>query len=229
MRPPKSFTEVEGWRESFKEAAEKQEETRASSLFPEVPTLLLGEPVRQFSLADWTLLDLAGNPFVSGGELTAAHAISVVWVLRKRWRWAGHGRVARALRRLLLSGLLVRYKFNESAIVDEVGAFMDSAFMDMPGRYDESDRKGGFNPVNMPRQAFEISLCCEVAAAFPSFSYAQLRTMPLAQFWQWLNAARKKADPEYRNSQPTDLVNRHYLGKLNAIKRAHRAFQQPTK
>lgn len=222
MRQPKSFTEVEGWRESFEQAANRQESTRASSLFPEVPQTLCGVSVRALTRADWTLMDIAENPFTAGGKAGLEHASNLVWLVRKRWRWVGHGRFSKWLRRLNQLCILTRCRFDEERVIDEVSAFVEDAFLDLPGQHSADDGKSGFSPVNMPQVSSEVKLCGEIMAQFPSFRYAELRTMPLAQFWQWLNAARKQADPEYRLDQLTDRVNRDACAELNRIKKEAR-------
>lgn len=220
---PSSFTKVEGWRESFEQAANRQESTRASSLFPEVPQTLCGVSVRALTLADWTLMDLARNPFTAGGKVGLEHAANVVWLVRKRWRWVGCGKFSKWMRRLNLLCILTRYRFDELAIINDVSAFVDDAFLDLPGRHSTAKGKGGLNPVNMPLFSSEVALCSEVMAAFPSFRYDELREMSLAQFWQWLNAARKKADPKYQFDQLTDCVNRDACAELNRLRREAKA------
>jgi hypothetical protein len=224
MRPPKSFTQVEGWRESFAAAAKKQELIRASSLFPEVPVTLCGEEVRALTLADWTLLStMARSPFFVGGFPEAKHASNVIWLLRRRWLSVGHGWLSRVLRRWQLWTLLARYGFNEKRIVDEVSAFIDDAFIDMPGAFAPDDgKKNGLNPTRMPHVTAEISFCGEVMEQFPSFRYGDLRRMALPQFWQWLHEARTANDPEYHNPQMTDLVNRNANAELNRLRREER-------
>ncbi len=221
MRPPKSFTQVEGWRESFESAAKKQELIRASSLFPEVPQTLCGEDVRAVTLADWTLLaTMARSPFFVGGFPEVKHASNVIWVLRRKWLKVGHGWFSKLLRRGLMAVLLVRFRGNTERIVNEVSSFLDDAFIDMPGVFSPDDgKKRGLNPVRMPHVAAEIAFCGEVMAQFPSFKYEELRRMPIAQFWQWLHEAREARDTDYRNPQMTDLVNRNANAELNRLRR----------
>lgn len=215
---PTSFMQIEGWRESFEAARVRLDETRTDALFPEIPTQLCGEWVRAFTLKDWTILADAGNPFVVGGPCEIKHASNILFQLRTGClRWVKHGRVADALRGQTLKRVLTRYGFDELAVVADVGTFIDDAFLDMPGRFGKA---APASVTDLPRYADEVALCGEVMAQFPSFHHEDLRNMPLAQFWQWLHRARKKADPEYRNDQLTDHVNRQALGELNRIRKA---------
>lgn len=226
----KSFMEVEGWRESFEAAARKQEETRASSLFPEIPETLCGVSVRPLTIRDWTVMDVARNPYTAGGFIAGEHALKLLWLLRRRLLWVGHGRFARYVQRWQSFVVLARHDFDEERVIDSVTEYVDAAFMDMPGINDVKPQgAGGFNATKLPHVATEVSLCSEIMAAYPSFRYADLTAMPLAQFWQWLNQARRKADPEYKNSQETDLVNRAALAEKNRINKAIRAEQKAQK
>jgi len=235
MAKIKSFTQVEGWRESFKAAAEKQETIRAGSLFPEVPQTLLGEEVRALTLADWTLLAvIAKNPFFSSPFADVSHASNIVWVLKHRvWlarmvlRAIGNGRFTKLLRKRLFKRILKRYAFDKDRIVNEVNAFIADAFMDSPNYYAPDDRKPkGINPTKMPQVAFEISACGEIMEAFPSFTFDKLRTMALPQFWQWLHSARKIENPDYKNHQLTDFVNRDANAEYNRIRREEKSAKQ---
>ncbi len=224
MRPPKSFTQVEGWRESFEAAAKKQEAIRASSLFAEVPVVLCGEDVRALTLADWTLLStMAKNPFFTGGFPEPKHASNIIWILRRRWLNLGHGALSRFLRRWQLARILARHKGDSARIVQEVSEFIDDAFLDLPGAFAPDDLKTrGINPVRMPHVAAEVALCAEIMSQFPSFRFDDLRRMPLPLFWQWLHEARSMEDPEYKNTQMTDLVNRRANAELNRMRREQR-------
>ncbi len=213
-----SFTQVEGWRESFEAARVRLDETRTDSLFPEIPSDLCGERVRAFTLKDWTVLAASGNPFVVGGSCTIEHASNILWQLRTgalQWM-TGNGRIVKVLRGEILNRCLRRYECDELAVVAEVSVFMDDAFLDMPGRFVKGKENG---PSTLPRWSDEVAVCGEIMAQFPSFRYEDLRTMPLAQFWQWLHRARKKEDPEYRNDQLTDEVNRKALGELRRLRK----------
>ena len=227
MRPPRSFTEIEGWRESFQAAAKKQEAIRASSLFPEVPQTLCGEEVRALTLADWTLLSMmARSPFFVGGFPDFKHASNVIWILRRNHRDCGHGWRSRWLRRCQLAKLLMRYKGRVDDIATEVAAFIEDAFLDIPGNFAPDAKKQGFTPSRMPHVAAEVTFCGEIMARFPSFRFEDLRRMPLSQFWQWLHEARTAENPEYKNHQMTDLVNRQANAELNRLRREAKEQEQ---
>jgi hypothetical protein len=219
MHAPTSFTQIEGWRESFDAARERLDQTRTEALFPEIPSDLAGFRVRAFTLRDWTVLEAAGNPFVVGGTCTLPDAANVVWQLRAGpllRHFSGRGRIGKALRSFVAEMILRRSRYDELAAVAEISAFVDDAFLDMPGRFAKA---GGASPTELPRYASEVSLCGEVMAQFPSFRFHELRAMPLAQFWQWMHKARRKEDPEYRNDQLTDEVNRRALGELRRLRK----------
>jgi hypothetical protein len=213
---PRSFREVAGWREAFMEAAEKLDNVRTDSLFPSLPHSLLGREVRAFTLADWTLLHAAKNPYVAGGEPTAAHAVSVLWILSAPQHRLD-SRLNRFRRSLLTWRVMKRCAFDEARIVQAVSDFIDDAFIDMPGRFSASAKRGT-NPVHWPRKSHEVELCAEVMAQFPAFTREALRWMPLAQFWQWLHAARALRVPDYRNYQLTDSVNSQAVLELNRMR-----------
>lgn len=217
--PLTSFTQVPGWREAFDEAHKRLVETRTGSLFPEIADELCGERVRAFSLRDWTIMEQARSPLVCGGPSSIDHAVNVLWLLRTGLvaRLSGNGRIARAYRAAMLNRVLRRHRYDELAVVAQVAAFIDDALLDMPGR---GSAPQGLNPTAVPRVALDIALCAEVMHAFPSFRFTELHAMPLAQFWQWLHRARKKEDPEYRNDQITDEVNRQALGEKRRINAA---------
>lgn len=214
---PRTFSEVPGWRESFREAARRLDEIRTSSLF-DIPSPLCGERVRPLTLADWTVLEHVQNPFVSGGVRTVPHAVKIVWILsRKR---CADSRITRFRQAWLLAKILRTARYDELAIIEEVDRFIDDAFLDMPGRFSAPAKGAGRNAVNWPRKAMEIELCAEIMAQFPSFTYAELRGLPLAQFWQWLHEARaqfslKNDMPAYRNHQLTDEVNLRANDEVN--------------
>lgn len=219
-----SFTQVPGWREEFERAKKRLSETRTDSLFPEIPEVLCGETVRAFSLRDWTIMEQAGNPLVSGGHATADHASNVLWLLRAGWRARiKEGRLARFLRAFTLNRVLQRYNYDELAVVADVATFIDDALLDMPGR---SSRPAPFDPTKEPRFSSDINICGEIMGAFPAFDFHTLHTMPLAQLWQWLHRARKLRDPEYRNDQITDEINRKALGEKNRINEQLKAAQK---
>ena len=50
--------------------------------------------------------------------------------------------------------------------------------------------------------------------------------MPLSQFWQWLHEARTAENPEYKNHQMTDLVNRQANAELNRLRREAKEQEQ---
>lgn len=224
---PRTFSEVPGWRESFREAARRLDEIRTGSLFPSIADTLCGERVRALTLADWTILEHAQNPFVSGTVRTVPHAVKIVWMLsRKR---CGDSRITRFRQAWLVGKILRRARYDELGIIEEVDRFIDDAFLDMPGRFSPPSKEGGRSAVNWPRKAMEIELCGEIMAQFPSFTYADLRALPLAQFWQWLHEARaqfslKNNLPTYRNHQLTDEVN---LRANEEVNRQMREAAQP--
>lgn len=212
---PRTFTEVAGWREGFKAAAQRLDEVRTTSLF-DVPHELCGERVRAFTFTDWLVLDQADNPFVAGGARTVQHASNIVWILSP---WFRHNsRFARFLRRVLFFRIMCRYRFNEAAIIEAVESFVDDAFIDAPGRFAKG-KSAGVSAVNWPRKSFAVELCGEVMKAFPSLTFEMLRRMPLAQFWQWLHEARSQANPDYRNYTLTDSVNTAAMAELNRLKK----------
>ena len=222
---PRSFTQVEGWREDFDRAAEKLKEARVGSLFPRTEELL-GVRVRALTLRTWTILDLTGNSLVRGGELKVEDCLRSLWILRADWLWVKEtSLLARFLRRWRAVGVLRRAGYDEDKVRYLVSSHIDYGFLDMPGRFNTEDPEAP-NPVHHPRISLEVRLASEVMEAFPSMKFEELRDMPLAQFWQWIHRARAIEDPKYRNDQLTDMVNRRYLGKLNAMRRADKAFQE---
>jgi len=221
---PRSFTHVEGWAEDFAQAAKTLREIRVSALFPRSEELL-GVRVHALTLRTWTILDLTGNSLVTGGEVKTADCLRALWILRADWLGLGEtSKLAKFLRYWRSARVLARVGYDEAKVQDLLEAHIDYGFADMPGRFNTGPSAPP-NPVHHPRMSLEIQLASEVMAAFPSMSFDELRNMPLAQFWQWLHRARKMEDPEYRNDQLTDQVNRRYVGKLNAMIRADRAFK----
>lgn len=212
----RSFRDVPGWRESFRESAQRLDEVRTGSLFA-FPQRICGEPVRALTLADWTVLDQADNPFVAGGVLTVAHAANILWLLSPGFRY--DGRWARFKRGLLVGRVMRRMGCNEAAIIEEVDRFIDDAFLDAPGRFSGKPGKG-LDAVNWPRKSLEVELCAEVMNQFPALTFDRLRSMPLALFWQWLHEARAKKNPDYRNYQLTDAVNTRANSEFNRLRRA---------
>jgi hypothetical protein len=170
-------------------------------------------------LRDWTILDHAHNPLVAGGKPEIIHALKVVWLIHVRWGERSLRNDWRQLR--IFARVLRRYRKNPERIMAEVYAFLDDAFLDQPGRY-SSGGKTGISATKWPRKALAVELCGEVMSAFPSFRFEELMEMPLAAFWQWLNAARKVKDPEYRNYQETDAVNAQACEQLNRIRQEWR-------
>ena len=222
---PRSFTQVEGWREDFDAAASRLREVLIGSLFPRSEQLL-GVQVRALTLETWTILDLTGNSLVTGEVVTTADCLRALWILRADWRWVGErSRLAKFLRHWRGNRVLARVGYDEEKLKDLVAAHIDYGFVDMPGRFNP-ESSAPPNPVHHPRLSLEIHLASEVMEQFPAMSFAELRTMPLAQFWQWLHRARKIEDPEYRNDQLTDQVNRVYCRRLNALRKADREFSK---
>ena len=221
---PRSFTHIDGWAEDFAEAATTLREARIGSLFPRTEELL-GVRVRALTLKTWTILDLTGNSLVTGGEVRTVDCLRALWILRTDWLAVEEtSKLAKFLRYWRSGRVLARVGYDEAKIQDLVSRHIDYGFLDMPGRFN-SVQATPPNPVNHPRISLEIQLASEVMESFPSMRFEDLREMPLAQFWQWLHRARKLGDPEYRNDQLTDQVNRRYLGKLNAMRRADNAFK----
>lgn len=219
---PRTFTEVPGWREAFQDAAERLDHVRTGSLFPDLPLTLCGQRVRPLTLADWTVLDQADNPFVAGGVRTVAHAANIVWLLSPRWR--RDCRFARFLRGYITRRILQHAACDELGIIEDVGRFVDDAFLDAPGVFSGTPENGGSrSPVNWPRKAMEVELCAEIMAQFPGFTFEGLRRMPLPLFWQWLHEARSKwalaHDTKYRNYQLTDSVNTAACAELNRLRK----------
>lgn len=222
---PRSFTHLEGWKEDFDEAANTLREVRTSSLFSHADEIL-GVRVRPLTLKTWTILDLTGNSLVGGAEITTADCLRALWILRDDWLWVKEGsRLARILRAWRGSRILFRANYDEAKIQKLVTEHVDFGFLDMPGRF-SSGASEPLSPVNHPRLSLEVHLASEVMAQFPALSFEILREMPLAQFWQWLHRARKIEDPEYRNDQLTDQVNRVYCRRLNALRKAEREFEK---
>lgn len=222
---PRSFTQVEGYREDFDAALKKQHEVRTFSLF-RYSDVLFGVRVHPLSLRTWTILDLKGNSLVRGGEVKADDCINALWILRAEWLKVGEAtRLAKFLRVFRANRILHRAGYNHHAIKSEVAAYIDDAFLDMPGRFNETP-SDPLNSIHRPSVSLEVQLASEVMQKFPSMTFGELRNMPLAQFWQWLNRARKIDDPEYKPDQLTDQVNRRYVGRLNAMRRADREFSK---
>jgi hypothetical protein len=216
MKAPASFTQVEGWREAFEAAWARLSNARTDSLFPEVPTVVCGEPVRLLTLRDYTILSASGSPLINGGQYGVMHAIKVLWHLHAtRRRWTAGGLMDRAAFALMARRVMRLMKYDETAIIADVSEFIDDAFLDMAGK---SAKPKPTPPTQYPRKSLEISLCGEILKAYPSFTYVELRNMPLAQFWQWLHASRLQSDPDYRNDQLTDEVNRKAAAELNRLR-----------
>lgn len=229
MSLPKSFTQVEGWREEFSAAWRAQDTARTEALFPDLPREVAGEPARALTLRLWTILDAADNPFVGGGEMSVAAATSLLWVVRKPSPFVDSlfsPWFTRFLRRCLIWRVAIRERQGVDT-VGEVAAFVEEAFMDAPAA---DGKTPAFNPVQMPGKHFAVSLCSEVLAEFPAFTTDALLDMPLAQFWQWFHAAREQASArngrDYRHLQPTDRVNRAANRKLNAMRKADKAARE---
>lgn len=222
---PSSFTHLEGWQDDFDAAANTLREVRTGSLFPRVDEIL-GVRVRPLTLKTWTILDLTDNSLVTGATVTTADCLRALWILRDDWRWVGErSRLAKFLRYWRGNRILARARYDEEKIRKLVSEHIDFGFIDMPGRFCTAPAEP-LNPVNYPRLSLEIHLASEVMRHFPAFTYDALREMPLAQFWQWLHRARKIEDPEYRNDQLTDQVNRIYCKRLNALRKADREFSK---
>jgi hypothetical protein len=212
----RSFRDVPGWREAFRESAQRLDEVRTGSLFA-LPETVCGEPVRALTLADWTVLDQADNPFVAGGVRTVAHAVNLLWLLSPNFRY--NGRWAKFRRGLMAHRVMRRMGCNEAAILDAVDRFVDDAFLDAPGRFSGPGGAKVPDAPNWPRKALEVELCAEIMTQFPAFTFEGLRRMPLALFWQWLHEARAKRNPEYRNRQITDEVNARANSEFNRLRR----------
>lgn len=228
---PRSFTEVAGWREAFREAARRLDEVRTGSLFPEIPATLCGEPVRAFTLRDWTILDQAENPLVAGGRVSVESCCVLLRLLRaKPGKPASAGKIGMFRRALFVARVIRRNRYDESAVVTKCIRFIDDAFLDHPCRFAAKTEPSGCSPTTWPRKAQEIDLCAEVMRMYPSFSYDELRSMPLAQFWQWYHAARAAEIDNmrvhapglsgYRNYQLTDKVNADACARLNQMRSA---------
>lgn len=227
---PRTFRDVAGWREDFREAAKRLDEVRANSLF-DLPSVVCGQRVRDLTLTDWLILDQAGNPFVAGGTRTAAHASNLLWLLSPSFRFDSW--FSRLLRRILIWRVLLWARFDEGKVIDAVEALVDDAFLDSPGRFSKR-KSAGPSVTNWPRKSFAIELCSEIMSQFPSLTFDALRKMPLALFWQWLHEARaqdayaNKRDP-YRNYQLTDAINTAAMAEFNRIKKREREESAATK
>ena len=222
---PRSFTHIEGWREDFEAAAKTLREVRTVSLFDHADEIL-GVRVRPLTLKTWTILDLTGNSLVTGMHPKTEDCLRALWVLRADWLGVKDtSSLARAIRAWRSASVLRRANYDEDKIKKLVADHVDSGFLDMPGRFSTGPMEPS-NPVHYPRLSLEVHLASEVMAQFPALSFEMLREMPLAQFWQWLHRARKVEDPEYRNDQLTDQVNRVYCRRLNAMRKADREFQK---
>jgi hypothetical protein len=220
---PSSFTEIEGWREDFDAAKAQLREVRDSSLFA-LPDVVCGCSVLPITLKTWSVLDAIESPLVCGGEVTCADALRALWILRADWLGVPEGsRRAKFLRGFRANMTLRACGYDERFIVYAVTQHVESGFMDMPGRFSTGSTPE--DPANPSRVNVQILMAGEVMAEFPAWTFEALREIPLAQFWQWLARARKSTNPEYRGDQLTDQVNRRYLGKLNALRRAERAFK----
>ncbi len=76
--------------------------------------------------------------------------------------------------------------------------------------------------VNWPEKHFAVDLCADVIRQFPSFSFSDLRAMPLPLFFQWIHAARaaeaRANKIDYRHHQLTDFVNLRAQVEFNRMK-----------
>lgn len=227
---PLTFRDVAGWREDFKEAARRLDEVRTNSLF-NLPSVVCGQRVRDITITDWLILDQADNPFVAGGPRTVAHASNLLWLLSPSFRrdsW-----LARLLRRRLIWKIMLWARFDEGKVIDDVESFVDDAFIDSPGRF-ENGKSSGPSATTWERKSFAVERCGEIMNQFPSLTFEALRKMPLALFWQWLHEARaqdayvNKREP-YRNYQLTDAVNTAAMAEFNRIKKREREESAATK
>lgn len=214
---PRNFTEVAGWREAFREAAEALDKTRTASLFATTEDFF-GIPLRPLSLRDWSLLTALQNSYVLTGPRQLKDALWVAWYLSEQYIPGGTAKATRSMRRFFGKAVELA-QGNVFAILERMDKIFDDAFIDSPGRFSGGKKASGHSPTNWPRTHAEIALCGEVLTQFPSFTHTQLATMPLAQFWQWLAEARMRANPEYRHYQYTDAVNSAANERLNELRK----------
>jgi len=180
-----------------------------------------GRDVRWPTLDDWVIFEAAKNPFFVGGERTISDASNILWRLGAHYGQPGC--VSKFWRRYTLARIMGFAKGDADLVCAAVGKFVDDAFLDCPGTFSfRTGAEAAASAVSWPRKSYPVDLCGEIMSRFPSFTFSDLRALPLPMFWQWLHLSRETENPEYRPTQLTDWVNMQATAKFNEDQKAAR-------
>lgn len=160
----------------------------------DMPLQLCGWTVRHLTLRDVFWLDAAGCKYITGGTVTLADALKLLWYVHG-WSARKAGLSRAILRRLMIRMTTMRMDATE--IMQQVSSYVDRHFLDAPHRY-VAPSNDGPSRLSTP-YALPLGLAHDVMAAYPSYRYAELVELPLPHFWQVYHHACRALDPSYQH------------------------------
>lgn len=193
-----------------------REETRRDAAFVEAPASIGGLPIRMMNLVDYLVLLASGNAHVAFATAPESRLEEIAF-------WAKHDEAALWLLSLDFSREPgARKKFFDEKVASlsaidihaELLAYFEEVFADAPR---PSPGEGG-SMADPVRVSFAAWWLRDVASVVP-WSRAELRAMPLPEFFQYLRIARAEAAWKAGKNPPpvTDETDRLMAEKLERI------------
>ena len=176
-------------------AAIEQERFVRDSSFLSLPEVIGGVDVQPMTLRHVIALSSVGSPFIAGGHASPEAVAQFVLLLAKPQGWLAKRRLLRRIARL-----------DYDATIAEIKAFMDEAFQDSPAS------SGGRAQASY--YSFAASLV-DVFGTEYGWSENEILDVPLKRLFQYLNAIRKRHNPEAVLFNPSDRVRGEFLAAVN--------------
>jgi hypothetical protein len=201
------------WAEKYAalhEAALAEEAERRAEDFIAVPRTVCGLELRVITPRDLLHLNLAGSPFVAGGEIDATHIAQFLWQMldRQPRSWWGERKFFRHC-----AGL------NYTESVAEIRKFIDRAFADSP-----RGGGGGGDDARPIGTSFVAPLIVRIATGIPSLTPDAIMDTPIPQLFQYrkiLSAeAAARNGGKFRDASPADGLLSQCLDEANRLNAA---------
>ncbi|MDB6026301.1 MAG: hypothetical protein JWM68_2524 [Verrucomicrobiales bacterium] len=183
----------------FREAANEEQFIRSAAFLP-VTESICGIEVLPLTLAHFTMLEIARNPFVVGGNPVPEDIASFLWAVSPRYKPNAPFR-----RWWFVADLR---DLDAEKVTAGIEAYMEDAFLDSPG--------GGKSDDALPTSSYAASLVDIIASEY-CWSRSDILKMPFKEVFQYIKRMQKRANPKAPLfNKKSDKVKSEFLQARNA-------------
>lgn len=176
----------------YREAVEREKFEREIA-FLDIPETAGGVQLMPLTLRRVIALNVAGSPFVCGGQPTPVNTALTLWALSPEYSPGARFARWRFIRRCR--------RINYLKTIRDLDEYFDSAFADSPGG----------RPVSGPSYYSFSAAVVDVFAHEYGWSEVDVMDIPFKRLWQYLKIIKRRSEPGCILFNPSDRVRGEWL------------------